>query len=159
MASMNDMPDEMIDTICQDLYRRKDYQSLYHFVQTGRRAHEICQRYLDKVNRKIVIMISSVGERHEDSTPVALITLDKFKKFLKKADYYGYQFYITVIIPNKRISDEGDLNMTFVDDDPGENAVYLNDIAFIWDDFESYMKMIDIITAIYDKRITDKDEY
>jgi hypothetical protein len=67
----------------------------------------------------ITILIAAPGERHEDSTPEAFVTLDQLESTLKLLTLqagsgfdYDYEFYLTVMTPNKPIADEGDVKVS-----------------------------------------------
>lgn len=68
--------------------------------------------------KSIFILFAAVGERHEDSTPIAFISLDHLCEFVRTFSRELIEdeesmgpYYLSVLVPNKPVADEGDLEV------------------------------------------------
>jgi hypothetical protein len=109
----------------------------------------------------VYILMASTGNRHEDSTPEAFITLDRFKDYaetkIEKMDHNHEDsigdFYLTLLIPNKPVASEGNESVFFALKD-GHRWVQFDSIKteFDIDSPADYQRLIHQIKLLY-KRI------
>ena len=108
-------------------------------------------------DKEVFLMFALPGERHEDSTPYAFITLTRFKEFVdtefKKMSVCGedyHEYYLTVMIPDKPIADEGDLVVVF-DLHGDTKEFYIADLKLDLDNPEEYERVVGLIRQICTK--------
>lgn len=120
----------------------------------------------DISDKDIYILFASLGERHEDSTPCAFITLEKLDVFVKKnfdeltnedGDEDGdeddsersVEYYMTVMIPNQPIADEGDDTVSFSITRKNRRLINTYKKTYNYDNPVDYGKFIQYIKQIY----------
>lgn len=160
--------DYSIELVCDQLFKNKDYSSLCNLTLTSKRMRSVCQKYLDKIHQGINLMISG-GEANEDYLrPLKYIQLIKIKQFLKEYGNgaYGKSFYISVMIPNKRL-DNMDFMISLVEVNDGVYSWYEGDGDYEMEEMyeinpnnlASYCKFIELFTNLYEERLLEKDIY
>jgi hypothetical protein len=119
----------------------------------------------DISDKDIYILFAYPGERHEDSTPCAFITLEKLDLFVKKnfdellplvnneddedEGEHRVDYYMTVMIPNRPIADEGDDNVSFSITRKNRRLINTYKKTYNYDNPVDYGKFSQYIKQIY----------
>ena len=105
----------------------------------------------------IFILIAIVGDKVEDSTPYAFITLDKFKSFIEK--HFEElteedELYMSVLVPNYPVPNKGDFSVLFSYD--GEEGTFSIDDGHCYLIEDNWTLFIETIRNHYLRRISSK---
>lgn len=156
------MDDYSVELVCDQLFKNKEYLSLYHLTLTDKRLRRICQKYLDRIHQGINVMINHVGERYGELDLIYCIPLMKIKKFFKMyvKDENVNTFRVSVVIPNKSVTHNKSFDFFCgfdEDNDRADGKLYFRERLFDPDNLQTYLEFIGLVRDEYERKMATPD--